>query len=416
MSRRRSSVSGASQRIRSDIESLNYDIDASSLFEAELQRQPEHVRRAAMAQRWLVTSAVGCVTGCFAYGIDIGAKQLVKLKWWVVFLSRGSDDEPSFWPMFAVYCLYTSALASVAAALVVLVAPIAGGSGIPEVKSYLQGCRVPGLLRTRTLLAKTVGVLCSVASGLVLGKEGPMIHTGAIVAAGLSQGSSKTCRLRTMWLKRFRNDHDKRDFVSAGAAAGVAAAFGAPIGGVLFALEEAATYWSQPLTWRTFFCALCSTLMLNVLLSTEPGNQFGQISSDGLIAFGSFLNQTSAERLHNTPQLVHFPVFVLLGAGGGLLGAAFINLNERLSRWRATSRRARRRRSCSSARCSRSTRCSPRSPSTRRSSAFRSAPRKLRWCWSSRPRRCASSSWRSCSNATMRSPTRSRARRVAAAP
>ena len=58
-------------------------------------------------------------------------------------------------------------------------------------------------------------------------------------------------------------------------------------------------------------------------------------SRDGLIAFGSFLNQTSAERLHNTPQLVHFPVFVLLGAGGGLLGAAFINLNERLSRWRA---------------------------------------------------------------------------------
>ena len=73
-------------------------------------------------------------------------------------------------------------------------APIAGGSGIPEVVGH-WGCRVPGL-RTRTLLAKTVGVLCSVASGLVLGKEA-MIHTGAIVAAGLSQGSSKTCRLRT---------------------------------------------------------------------------------------------------------------------------------------------------------------------------------------------------------------------------
>lgn len=57
-----------------------------------------------------------------------------------------------------------------------------------------------------------------------------MVHSGAAVAAGLSQGKSTTLGFDCGVLKQFRCDREKRDFVTGGAAAGVAAAFGAPVG------------------------------------------------------------------------------------------------------------------------------------------------------------------------------------------
>lgn len=114
--------------------------------------------------------------------------------------------------------------------MVAYIEPQAAGSGVPLVKCYLNGIKVPRIVRIKTLFVKVVGVITSVVGGLAGGKEGPMIHAGAVIAAGISQGKSTTFRQDFKVLKYFRDDHEKRDFVVGGASAGVAAAFGAPLG------------------------------------------------------------------------------------------------------------------------------------------------------------------------------------------
>jgi chloride channel 7 len=158
-----------------------------------------------------------------------------------------------------------------------------------------------------------------------------MVHSGSVVAAGISQGKSNFGSLDTSFSKfsDFRNDSEKRDFVACGAAAGVCSAFGAPIGGVLFSLEEGASYWSTKLTWRAFFCAMST---LATLFWIRNANAYwGQASMENLFSFGEF-NSISGESANFSIWELSF--FVIIGCLGGLIGAIFNAANEHLTIWR----------------------------------------------------------------------------------
>lgn len=68
--------------------------------------------------------------------------------------------------------------------------------------------------------------------------------------------------LSYLFPKYGRNEAKKREILSAAAAAGVSVAFGAPIGGVLFSLEEVSYYFPLKTLWRSFFCALIAAFIL----------------------------------------------------------------------------------------------------------------------------------------------------------
>ncbi|TFK75368.1 hypothetical protein BDN72DRAFT_954992 [Pluteus cervinus] len=181
----------------------------------------------------------------------------------------------------------------------------AAGSGIPEIKTILSGFVIHGYLGGRTLFTKSVGLALSVASGLSLGKEGPFVHIASCVGNIVSRFTSKY----------ENNEAKRREILSAACAAGVAVAFGAPIGGTLFSLEEVSFFFPPKVMWRSFFCAMIAAITLKML---DP---FG---TGKLVLF-----QVTYGRDWHAYEL--FP-FLLLGVFGGVYGAYFSKLNYRWSK------------------------------------------------------------------------------------
>ncbi|XP_043387828.1 chloride transport protein 6 isoform X3 [Chelonia mydas] len=318
---------------RKDYESLDYDRCINDPYLEVLESMDNKKGRRYEAVKWVMVFAIGVCTGLVGLFVDFFVRLFSQLKFHVVQTSVEECSEKGCLAMSLLELLGFNLTFIFLASLLVLIEPVAAGSGIPEIKCYLNGVKVPGIVRLRTLVCKALGVLFSVAGGLFVGKEGPMIHSGAIVGAGLPQFQSISFRKIQFNFPYFRSDRDKRDFVSAGAAAGVAAAFGAPIGGTLFSLEEGSSFWNQGLTWKVLFCSMAATFTLNFFRSGIQFGSWGSFQLPGLLNFGEFKCSDSDKKCHLWTAM-DLGFFIMMGIVGGLLGATFNCLNKRLAKYR----------------------------------------------------------------------------------
>lgn len=111
------------------------------------------------------------------------------------------------------------------------------------------------------------------------------------------------------------------DQVACGAAAGAAAAFRAPIGGMLY-LMELSTRWRLELTWRTFFSTSITVLVLKGLSRACKGSSICHSVQSFLSVSGSGDYEFSF-----TSPYKQLPLLVVFAAGMGALGSAFVSLN-----------------------------------------------------------------------------------------
>ncbi|XP_072837514.1 H(+)/Cl(-) exchange transporter 5 isoform X2 [Pogona vitticeps] len=295
---------------------------------------------------WLLMLLIGLMAGALAGLIDISAHWMTDLKegvclngtWYnhehccwnspeTTFKDRDKCPEWRTWAQlltgkeeggalayilnYFLYVLWALLFSLLAVLLVRGFAPYACGSGIPEIKTILSGFIIRGYLGKWTLVIKTITLVLAVSSGLSLGKEGPLVHVACCCGNIL-------CHLFTKYRK---NEAKRREVLSAAAAAGVSVAFGAPIGGVLFSLEEVSYYFPLKTLWRSFFAALVAAFTLRSI------NPFG---NSRLVLF--------YVEFHTPWHLLELVPFILLGIFGGLWGAFFIHSNIAWCRRRKTTK------------------------------------------------------------------------------
>ncbi|SAL81803.1 voltage-gated ClC-type chloride channel ClcB [Caballeronia terrestris] len=188
---------------------------------------------------------------------------------------------------FVLVVVAASVATALAAWLVRRFSPEASGSGIPHVESVLNGDQKPASIVL--IPVKFVGGVLAIGAGLALGREGPTVQMGATIAHLFGT----FCR---------RNAGDCRVLLAAGAGAGLATAFNAPIAGAVFVLEELVRRFET----RTAVAALGA--------------------SAGAIAIARLVHGDIPDFQFDTHEFVRFralPAHLVLGIVVGVIGVAY---------------------------------------------------------------------------------------------
>ncbi|WP_158968801.1 H(+)/Cl(-) exchange transporter ClcA [Chachezhania sediminis] len=174
-------------------------------------------------------------------------------------------------------------------------APDAAGSGIPEI---IQALATDGKLNWRRILPVKFGAgVLGIGSGLVLGREGPTIHLGGAMAAMIAELSKM-------------NHRNTLAAITAGAGAGLAAAFNAPLAGIIFVTEEMRRVFD--FRFRSFqsviLACVVATMVSDQLFSSGPILDIPHYSDPAILKMCLFL-----------------PLGIFLGAFGVVLNAGIVN-------------------------------------------------------------------------------------------
>ncbi|MDY4417289.1 ClC family H(+)/Cl(-) exchange transporter [Selenomonas sp.] len=239
---------------------------------------PERMKLRLFLEGNLIGVLTGFVIAAFRYLLVLSEEALPRLYAWLAAASP----------------VWTTAWCAVLAAIgyvlyrIVRHEPMTSGSGIPQIEGILAG--EMQMNWARVLAWKFIGAVLGIGAGLSLGREGPSVQLGAC----LGQGVGRMAR---------RAPGEDRYLLTAGAGAGLAAAFNAPLAGVIFCLEELTKDFSPLVLMGAVAACVTATTVVQQFFGLAPVFHMGDVP---VVETGSF-----------------FLLLVLLGLFVGFVSLAF---------------------------------------------------------------------------------------------
>lgn len=280
----------------------------------------------SISLNWFVLASMGVIIGVIAATLNVLTAWLanirlghcsgaVHLNKSLCCLDSPGEESCSRWVSWSdigavnymMYILFSFLFALASAELVRRFAPAAAGSGISEIKCIVSGFIMDGFLGWWTLVIKSIGLPLAIGSGLSVGKEGPSVHYAVCVGNCISRIFNRYRKLASK----------SREFLTAASAAGVAVAFGSPMGGVLFSMEEISSVFQLSTIWKSYVCALVAVTTLSAI------NPFG---TGQLVMFEVTYD--------NDWHFFEVPAYILLGVFGGIYGIVVSKFNKRVVSFR----------------------------------------------------------------------------------
>jgi len=237
---------------------------------ATWQRFIEAQRRSGPILGWslLVGCGAGLVGGLFRIAVE-GVHEGLGL--------LGGSLDAAGLPGWLFPLASSALLVGLAVWLVRRFAPEAAGSGVQEVEGSLDGS-LPPIRWQRVLPVKFVGGVLSLGAGMLLGREGPTIQLGGALGRMLSDLSR-------------RSQDETHVLVAAGAGAGLAAAFNAPLAGMLFVIEEMRPQFHYDVISVQCVLTACAAadLVVRLLLGGAPVISMAAVAVPPASAMWTFL-------------------------------------------------------------------------------------------------------------------------------